>query len=86
MVHQLQFLMSVTATVILIVHISTLPYMNLYTNIIETVILALLLIINSSFVESLYVDVPEEMISLLIVLPYIYAIGYIISRIGSALW
>ena len=78
--------MSLTAIVILIVHISALPYMKLHTNIIETLILALLLIINSSFVESSSVSVPEQLISLLIVLPYTYAIGYIAWKIGSFLW
>ena len=78
--------MSMTTTVILIVHTSVLPYKKLYTNIIEAVILALLLIINSSFVESSSVAVPEQLIVLLIVSPYIYAVGYIALMIGSSLW
>ena len=78
--------MSLAAIVILIVHVSVLPYVNLHTNIIEAFILALLLAINAALVESSSVSVPEELISLLIVLPYLYAICYIIWTIGSLVW
>ena len=78
--------MCVTSMVTLLVHLLTLPYERLYTNITETVILALLVIINCSLVESSSVAVPEELVSLLIVLPYLFATGYIALMIASPAW
>ena len=78
--------MCATSMGVLLVHVTTLPYKKLYTNIIETVILALLLIINSSLVESSSIAVSEELVSFLVLLPYFYAIGYIAYKTTAPFW
>ena len=78
--------MCATSMGVLLVHVTTLPYKKLYTNIIETVILALLLIINSSLVESSSITVSEELVSFLVLLPYFYATGYIAYKTTAPFW
>ena len=78
--------MSLAGLAILSVHIWVLPYTKLYINIIEATILAILVVINASCVESTSIYVPEWLISLLILLPYVYTMCYISWAVCSLCW
>lgn len=84
--YSLQFLMSLAALTVLIVHLFVKPYNKTYTNIIETAILLNLLMVTAAFLDPSGQPVPEWLSTILVLLPYCYAVCYIGWRVTTRLW
>ena len=78
--------MSLSALTVLIVHLFVKPYDKMHINVIETGILLNLLMVTAAFLDPSSRPVPEWFSSLLVLLPYFYAIGYIGWRLSQSLW
>ena len=72
-----QFLMSLAALSVLLVHIFSKPYQNKNINIIEAAILLDLLMVTVAFLDPSSDNSLKYFGYVLLFLPYIYAIGYI---------
>ena len=77
--------MSLAALVVLIVHLFTKPYCKEHINIIEAAILLNLLIVTGAFLDPYNVQVPEAISTILVLLPYVYAAGFILWRVGRVI-
>jgi hypothetical protein len=80
------FLMSLAALTVLIVHLFAKPYDKMHINVIETAILLNLLMVTAAFLDPSGRPIPEWLSSILVVLPYLYAVGYVGWRISRTLW
>ena len=78
--------MSLAALTVLIVHLFVKPYEKMYINVIETAILLNLLMVTAAFLDPSGRPIPEWLSSILVVLPYLYAVGYVGWRISRTLW
>ena len=78
--------MSLAALAVLIVHLFVKPYEKMYINVIETAILLNLLMVSAAFLDPSNSPVPEWFSTILVLLPYCYAVGYISWRVGEHLW
>ena len=81
-----QFFMSLAALVALILHLFVKPYENKYINIIEAAILLNLLMVTAAFLDPSNSPVPEWFSTMLLILPYVYAVGYFGYLIAKYLW
>lgn len=78
--------MSLTSLGVLIVHLFTKPFQNMYINIIEAAILLNLLMVTVAFLDPSNTPVPLEFSTMLLLLPYAYAIVYLLSGLFQRLW
>ena len=81
-----QFFMSLAALTVLIVHLFTKPYEQMYINVIEAAILLNLLMVTAAFLNPSNSPVPVWFSTLLVLLPYFYAIGYLGYVIVRKIW
>ena len=81
-----QFMMSVVALVVLIVHVFTKPFEKMHINIIEAAILLNLLMVTAAFLDPSNSPVPFEFSTILVVLPYVYAFCYLAYLAGHMIW
>ena len=82
-----QFLMSLAALGVLIVHLFTKPFKKPHINIIEAAILLNLLLVTVAFLDPSNSPVPFELSTVLLFLPYAYALCYLLYRLlGRRLW
>lgn len=82
----LQFSMSLASLVVLIVHLIVKPYKKEHNNIIEAAVLLNLLLVTGAFLNPSADQVPYGFAVFLVVLPFVYALGYIVWRVGKKLW
>ncbi len=83
----MQFLMSLAALVVLLVHLFTKPFQEMYINIIEAAILLDLLMVTVSFLDPSNESIPVYISTTLLLLPYAYALSYIFYvTLGRRLW
>ena len=78
--------MSLAALTVLIVHLFTKPYEQMYINVIEAAILLNLLMVTAAFLNPSNSPVPVWFSTLLVLLPYFYAIGYLGYVIVRKIW
>ena len=79
--------MSVAALAVLLVHLFTKPFQSMWINVIEALILLDLLMVTVAFLDPSNTPVPFGFSAFLLLLPYVYAIGYLLYRaIGKKLW
>ncbi len=78
--------MSMSALVVLIVHLFAKPFKKMYINIIEAAILLNLLLVTVAFLDPSNTPVPFEFSTVLVLLPYGYAIGYLVYASGLKIW
>ena len=78
--------MSIAALGVLIVQLFTKPYSQEYINIIEAAILLNLLLVTGAFLDPSNVQVPEAVRIILVVLPYIYALGFLLWVFIKYMW
>ena len=78
--------MSLAALLVLIVHLFTKPFEKMYINIIEAAILLNLLMVTVALLDPSNTPVPFWFSSILLFLPYGYAVGYILFIVGKRLW
>ena len=78
--------MSLAALIVLIVHLFTKPFQKAYINVIEAAILLNLLLVTVAFLDPSNNSVPKEFGLILIVLPFAYALIFLIYKLGSHLW
>ncbi len=81
-----QFMMSLVALGVLIIHVFTKPFEKMYINVIEAAILLNLLMVTAAFLDPSNSPVPFAFSTILVMLPYIYAAGYISFTIGYIIW
>ena len=78
--------MSIAALGVLIVQLFTKPYSQEYINIIEAAILLNLLLVTGAFLDPSNVQVPEAVRIILVVLPFIYALGFLLCVFIKYMW
>ena len=81
-----QFFMSLAALAVLVTHLFVKPYQKMYINVIEAAILLNLLMVTAAFLDPSNSPVPMWFSTLLVVLPYVYLLGYIIVMLAKYLW
>lgn len=84
--HPVQFMMSVVALIVLIVHVFTKPFEKMHINVIEAAILLNLLMVTAAFLDPSNSPVPFAFSTILVVLPYVYAAVYIAYVVGRMIW
>lgn len=78
--------MSLAALAILIVHLFTKPFEKNYINIIEAAILLNLLMVTAAFLDPSNSPVPQWFGLTLVVLPFIYAVVFLLYKLSSRVW
>ena len=82
----LQFIMSLVALLVLLIHVFTKPFKKMYINVIEAAILLNLLMVTAAFLDPSNSPLSFQFSTILVLLPYFYAVGYVICRIGYMIW
>lgn len=78
--------MSLAALLVLVIHLFTKPYEKMYINVIEAAILLDLLMVTAAFLDPSNSPVPQWFSTILVVLPYAYAVAYFCWVIGKRCW
>lgn len=80
------FFMSLAALAVLVIHLFVKPYQKMYINVIEAAILLNLLMVTAAFLDPSNSPVPMWFSTLLVILPYVYLLGYITVMLAKYLW
>ena len=75
--------MTLAALIILVIHLFTKPFEKTRINVIETMILLDLLIVTAVFLVG---SLPDGLGITLVILPYLYAAGFLLYKLISRLW